>query len=115
MRLLFLLFAGLCIFFTLTSGCVTTGVLDFAYEEPAFYISIDDQVLPPDPIVQIIIYSVDGFWLEEKALIINRMEIEPGTDVLVIDALLPKGSYKAHLIVFSEERRIAGRILNFRV
>ncbi|RQD79785.1 MAG: hypothetical protein D5R96_09460 [Methanocalculus sp. MSAO_Arc2] len=115
MRLLFLLLAGLCILFTLTTGCVTTGVVDFVYEEPAFIITIDDQVLPEEFIVQISVNSIDGFRLEERVLIIKRMEIEPGTDTLVLDAHLPEGAYKAHLIVFSEERRIAGRILNFRV
>ncbi|WP_343089228.1 hypothetical protein [Methanocalculus natronophilus] len=104
------LMIGVCIACLLSAGCMTTGIDEISYEEHAFHITIDESMLPEEVIVQIIIFSMQGFHQVEEDLIIQTMSIQPGTDTLTIPHTLEEGTYKFHLFVFTEEKRIAGRI-----
>ena len=109
--LLFGLFL-LCIF---SAGCLTTGIGDIVYNGSAFEVGIEEDSLPEEVIVQIIIFRLDGLNQKEESLIVERRTIAPGDRSLLVSAPHKEGVYKAHLILFSGDKRIVGRIIDYTV
>ena len=90
------------------------GIGTISYADSGFVIPIDLKE-GEDILVQIMIYDVGGLHQEEEQLILERVSIRADQSALFIPALLPEGSYKAHITLFHDEKRLAGRILDFRV
>ncbi|GAA5262494.1 hypothetical protein KTGMC3_P1210 [Methanocalculus sp. MC3] len=90
------------------------GIGAISYEDSGFVIPIDLNE-GADILVQIMIYDVGGLHQEEEQLILESVSISPDQFALFIPAPLPEGSYKAHITLFQNEKRLAGRILDFHV
>jgi len=90
------------------------GIGAISYEDSGFVIPIDLNE-GEDVLVQIMIYDVSGLHQEEEQLILESFSIRYDQSTLFIPAPLPEGSYKAHITLFHDEKRLAGRILDFRV
>lgn len=108
------LLCGIVMLCLLSAGCMTTGIGDITYEESAFLIRINGAAMD-EILVQILIYEVSGLHQEEEHLIIKTIELIPGDNVIKISAPLPDGNYKAHITLFSDGKRVAGRILDFHI
>jgi hypothetical protein len=90
------------------------GVGDISYENSGFQIPIDVRE-GADVLVQVMIYDVSGLHQEEMQLILERVSLSYGHTAIFIPAPLPEGSYKAHIALFQDGKRLAGRILDFRI
>ncbi|MDO8841695.1 hypothetical protein, partial [Methanocalculus sp.] len=77
MRVIAPLLIGLFLLCTLSAGCMTTGVGDIVYQGSAFEIRIDEDILPEEVTVQIIIFRIEGLYQEEELLVIERKVIAP--------------------------------------
>lgn len=99
----------------ITAGCVTTGIESVIYEDSAFVFQIRDTGIPDNLMVLIIINRIDGLYQEKEETIYTPLDYIPGEDTISIDTPLPEGSYKAHLILFQDEKRLNGYIINFKV
>lgn len=92
----------------------TGGIGEISYENSGFHIPIDLDG-KEELLVQILLYDVRGLHQEEVALIIEKIPITDGQAAIIIPAPLPEGNYKAHITLFYEGQRLAGRILDFNV
>ena len=99
----------------ITAGCITTGVETVRYEDSAFVFQIGDEGIPDNLMVLIIINRIDGLHQEKEETIYTPLKHTSGEDTVTIDTPLPDGSYKAHLILFQDGKRLNGYIVNFRV
>lgn len=115
MRVIAPLLIGLFLFCILSTGCMTTGIGDIVYRGSAFEVRIEEDILPEEVTIQINIFRIEGLYQEKELLVIERKRITPGDDILLIAAPLSEGIYKAHMIIFYESTRIAGRIIDFTV
>lgn len=90
------------------------GIGAIYYEESGFVIPIDLNE-GEDILVQIMIYDVSGLHQEDEQLILESFSIRSDQSALFIPVSLTEGSYKAHITLFQNEKRLAGRILDFHV
>ncbi len=90
------------------------GIGAISYDDSGFVIPIDLKERE-DILVQIMIYDVSGLHQKEDKLILERVSIRSDQSALFIPAPLPEGSYKAHITLFHDEKRLAGRILDFHI
>jgi len=85
-----------------------------SYEDSGFVIPID-LTQGEEILVQIMLYDVSGLHQKEEQLILKRFSLRSDQYELFIPAPLPVGNYKAHITLFHDEQRLAGRILDFHV
>lgn len=115
MKLMAPLLIGIWLFCFLSAGCLANaGIGEITYENSAFHIPIEvndrENIL-----VQVLLYDVSGLHQEEVSLIIEEIPLIPGQTTMIMPAPLPEGNYKAHITLFHEGKRLAGRILDFHV